>query len=54
VDRVDASSSWPRSLGIRLVVIPAEESALIAHFGDRYRDYMKLTGRLLPSPIVRT
>jgi protein-S-isoprenylcysteine O-methyltransferase Ste14 len=42
------------AVGIRLVVIPAEESALIAHFGDRYRDYMKLTGRLLPSPIVRT
>ncbi len=34
--------------GIRWVVIPAEESALIAKFGDGYRDYMKRTGRLVP------
>jgi protein-S-isoprenylcysteine O-methyltransferase Ste14 len=35
--------------GIRLVVIPAEESALVARFGDRYEDYMKRTGRLVPA-----
>jgi len=33
---------------IQLVVIPAEERALTAKFGDRYRDYMTGTGRMLP------
>jgi protein-S-isoprenylcysteine O-methyltransferase Ste14 len=33
---------------LRLLVIPAEESALVAKFGDRYRLYMSRTGRLLP------
>ena len=33
---------------IQLVVIPAEEQALLAKFGDRYRDYMTGTGRMLP------
>ncbi len=33
---------------IRLIVIPAEEGALVTMFGDEYRTYMKRTGRLLP------
>ena len=33
---------------LRLLVIPAEESALMAKFGDQYRAYMRRTGRLLP------
>ena len=33
---------------LRLLVIPAEESALMAKFGDQYRAYMRQTGRLLP------
>ena len=33
---------------IQLLVIPAEERALVAKFGDRYRAYMDRTGRLLP------
>jgi protein-S-isoprenylcysteine O-methyltransferase Ste14 len=33
---------------IRFIVIPAEERALLAMFGDRYRTYMRRTGRLLP------
>ena len=36
------------ALLIRLVVIPAEERALMAKFGDQYRVYMGRTGRLLP------
>ncbi len=33
---------------LRLVVIPREEQALLARFGNAYRDYMGSTGRLLP------
>jgi protein-S-isoprenylcysteine O-methyltransferase Ste14 len=33
---------------IHIVVIPAEERALVAKFGDRYRGYMTGTGRMLP------
>jgi protein-S-isoprenylcysteine O-methyltransferase Ste14 len=33
---------------INLVVIPAEERALISKFGDRYRAYMTRTGRMFP------
>jgi protein-S-isoprenylcysteine O-methyltransferase Ste14 len=36
------------ALLIRLVVIPAEERALMAKFGDQYRAYRGRTGRLLP------
>jgi protein-S-isoprenylcysteine O-methyltransferase Ste14 len=36
------------ALLIQLLVIPAEEHALVAKFGDRYRAYMGRTGRLLP------
>jgi protein-S-isoprenylcysteine O-methyltransferase Ste14 len=36
------------ALLVRLLVIPAEERALVAKFGDRYRAYMGRTGRLLP------
>ena len=31
-----------------LLVVPAEERALVAKFGERYRMYMRGTGRLLP------
>jgi len=33
---------------INLVVIPAEERALVAKFGDGYRTYMTGTGRMFP------
>jgi protein-S-isoprenylcysteine O-methyltransferase Ste14 len=36
------------ALLIQRLVIPAEERALVAKFGDRYRAYMGRTGRLLP------
>src|SRR5215510_13088079 len=36
------------TLLIYLCVVPAEERALIAKFGDRYRAYMRGTGRFLP------
>lgn len=36
-------------VSIRFVVVPAEEAALVARFGDAYRGYMTRTGRLLPS-----
>jgi protein-S-isoprenylcysteine O-methyltransferase Ste14 len=36
------------ALLIQLLVIPSEERALVAKFGDRYRAYMIRTGRLLP------
>ena len=32
----------------RLVVIPREESELVARFGDQYRQYRRGTGSLLP------
>lgn len=35
-------------LPLRLLVIPREEQALLARFGERYRAYMRDTGRLLP------
>ena len=35
-------------LAIRLVVIPLEEKALTARFGEAYRDYACRTGRLVP------
>jgi protein-S-isoprenylcysteine O-methyltransferase Ste14 len=34
---------------IFLLVVPREEDALVARFGDDYREYMERTGRLLPS-----
>jgi protein-S-isoprenylcysteine O-methyltransferase Ste14 len=33
---------------LRFLVIPREEAALIAKFGERYIDYSRRTGRLLP------
>ena len=33
---------------VRIVLIPVEERALLAAFGDEYRDYMRRTGALLP------
>ncbi|MGH7565353.1 MAG: methyltransferase [Gemmatimonadota bacterium] len=36
-----------------LVVVPLEEDALMARFGDDYREYMGRTGKLLPSFIRR-
>lgn len=36
------------ALLIQWLVIPAEEGALVAKFGDRYREYMIRSGRLLP------
>ena len=33
---------------VRLLVVPREEQALIAKFGDDYRAYMKRTGGMLP------
>lgn len=33
---------------LRVVVIPREEGALMARFGERYRSYMAGTGRLVP------
>ena len=33
---------------LRWLVIPREEEALVAKFGDRYREYMQRTGRLFP------
>ncbi len=42
------SMATAAALLIRLVVIPAEERALVAKFGDRYRAYIRQTGRLLP------
>ncbi len=35
-------------VGVWLVVIPLEERALLAQFGDAYAGYMRRTGRLLP------
>jgi protein-S-isoprenylcysteine O-methyltransferase Ste14 len=35
-------------IAIRLVVVPIEEQALLAKFGDEYRDFMGSTGCLLP------
>jgi protein-S-isoprenylcysteine O-methyltransferase Ste14 len=36
------------ALLLRVLVIPAEENALVAKFGDQYREYMGRSGRLLP------
>lgn len=33
---------------IRFAVVPPEEEALVARFGDAYREYRARTGRLLP------
>ena len=33
---------------LRWLVVPREERALLARFGDRYREYMRRSGRLLP------
>lgn len=33
---------------IRLVVVPLEERALLAHFGSEYQHYMRRTGCMLP------
>lgn len=35
---------------IRFAVVPPEEEALVAKFGDAYREYQGRTGRLLPVP----
>ena len=35
-------------VGILTLVIPREEAHLVARFGDRYRDLVRRTGRLLP------
>lgn len=32
----------------RFAVVPPEEEALVARFGDAYREYRARTGRLLP------
>ncbi len=37
------------ALFIQILVIPAEERALVEKFGDQYRSYMGRTGRLSPS-----
>jgi len=44
------SMATAAALLIRLLVIPAEERALTAKFGNRYREYMSRSGRLLPRP----
>jgi protein-S-isoprenylcysteine O-methyltransferase Ste14 len=33
---------------LRMIVIPREEQALLAKFGERYRAYIRRTGRLVP------
>jgi len=38
---------------LRWLVIPIEEDALLAKFGDQYRDYRQVTGRLLPRLATR-
>ena len=35
-------------LGIRFAIVPVEERALLAKFGDRYRAYMNRSGALVP------
>ncbi len=37
----------------RVVLVPMEEQALVAKFGDEYRAYMNRTGGLVPSVSVR-
>lgn len=37
-------------LGVGLVVIPREEAALLARFGDEYARYRARTGMLVPKP----
>ncbi len=39
---------------IRTVVIPREETVLLATFGDRYREYMGQTGGMVPRPFGRS
>ena len=41
-------------IAVRMAVIPREEAALIATFGDRYRDYMRRTGAMVPRVIGRS
>jgi protein-S-isoprenylcysteine O-methyltransferase Ste14 len=41
------------TLAIRAAIIPREEHALVAVFGDRYRDYKRGTGAMLPRRWVR-
>ena len=38
------------AVGVLAVVIPREEEALTARFGDEYRALVRRTGRLLPRP----
>jgi protein-S-isoprenylcysteine O-methyltransferase Ste14 len=49
------AGSWFLLLGtalafalLRVFVIPREEQALLAKFGERYRTYIQRTGRLVP------
>ena len=41
-------------VGIRLVVVPMEERALIATFGDGYRDFIRRTPCMLPKVTGRS
>jgi protein-S-isoprenylcysteine O-methyltransferase Ste14 len=36
-------------ISIYLVRVSYEEEMMIEHFGDRYRKYMRSTGRLMPN-----
>ena len=54
------SASWfilgVASLGmalLRVVIVPMEEQALVAKFGDEYRTYRNRTGGLVPRVSVR-
>ena len=44
---------WLAVALVGIVIVPMEEQALVAKFGDEYRAYMNRTGRLVPSVSVR-